>query len=111
MAASPFAPQYIHGVYIPSALLLFGTYIVRSEWMPYAVGLAILLGSWKVYSSCRSISLEFQRIILLILVLVPRKVLDPNRKDYQEFELKEKTILSHNTAMYGHYSVKTVASY
>jgi len=82
MAASPFAPQYIHGVYIPSALLIFGTYIVRSEWIPYAVGLAVILGSWKVYSS------------------LPRKVLDPNRKDYQEFELKEKTILSHNTAIY-----------
>jgi cytochrome-b5 reductase len=99
MAASPFAPQYIHGVYIPSALLIFGTYIVRSEWIPYAVGLAVILGSWKVYSSCRFIYSEILKIILLMLVIVPRKVLDPNRKDYQEFELKEKTILSHNTAM------------
>jgi cytochrome-b5 reductase len=55
MAISPLAPQYIHGVYIPSALLLFGTYIVKADWLPYAFGVAIILGSWKIYSSCTSI--------------------------------------------------------
>jgi cytochrome-b5 reductase len=52
MTISPLAPQYIHGVYIPSALLLFGTYIVKSEWLPYALGVAIMLGGWKIYDSC-----------------------------------------------------------
>lgn len=51
MAASPFEPQYVHGIYIPSALLLVGTYIVKSDWLPYAVGLAVVLGGWKVYAS------------------------------------------------------------
>ncbi|KAF2454069.1 NADH-cytochrome b5 reductase 1 [Lineolata rhizophorae] len=80
MAASPFAPQYVHGVYIPAALLIVGTAIVKKEWLPFAVALAAVLGGWKVYASGT------------------RKVLKPDQ--YQEFELKEKTILSHNTAIY-----------
>jgi hypothetical protein len=52
MAISPLAPQYLHGVYIPSALLLVGTYIVKSEWLPHALVVAILLGGWKIYQSC-----------------------------------------------------------
>jgi len=76
----PFAPQYVQGVYIPSALLIVGTAIMKKEWIPYAVILAIVLGSWKVYTN--------QAL----------KVLKPT--EFQEFELKEKTILSHNTAIY-----------
>lgn len=79
-SSSPFAPQYVHGVYIPSALLIVGTAIIKSEWLVYAVALAAILGSWKVYNN------------------LPRKVLKPN--EFQNFELKEKTILSHNTAIY-----------
>jgi len=82
MSHSLTAPRYINGVYIPSALLVFGMYIVRAQWIPYAVVVALTLGSWKIYSD------------------LPRKVLDANRKDFQSFELKEKTILSHNTAIY-----------
>ncbi|KAF2087080.1 ferredoxin reductase-like protein [Saccharata proteae CBS 121410] len=74
------APQYVHGVYIPSALLIVGTAIMKMEWLPFAVVLAAVLGGWKVYSN------------------QARKVLKPN--EFQEFELKEKTILSHNTAIY-----------
>lgn len=79
-SSSPFAPQYVHGVYIPSALLIVGTAIIKSEWLVYAMALAAILGGWKVYNN------------------VPRKVLKPN--EFQNFELKEKTILSHNTAIY-----------
>jgi len=35
---------------------------------------------------------------ILLTVAAPRKVLKPT--EFQEFELKEKTVLSHNTAMY-----------
>lgn len=45
------SPQYINGVYIPSGLLLIGCAIVKIEWIPYAVVLALALGSWKVYSN------------------------------------------------------------
>ncbi|KAK7191999.1 NADH-cytochrome b5 reductase [Paraphaeosphaeria sporulosa] len=75
-----FATQYVQGVYIPSALLIVGTAIVKKEWLPFAAALAVILGGWKVFSNA------------------PRKVLRPN--EFQEFPLKEKTILSHNTAIY-----------
>jgi cytochrome-b5 reductase len=45
------APGYIHGIYIPTGLLLVGIYIVRQEWLPYAVGVAVLLGAFKVYNN------------------------------------------------------------
>jgi cytochrome-b5 reductase len=51
MAINPFEPKYVHGVYIPSALLLVGTYIVKSEWLPYAAALALVLGGYKFFSS------------------------------------------------------------
>jgi len=78
--SGPFAPQYVHGVYIPCGLLIVGCAIVKSEWLPYAVVVAALLGGWKVYSN------------------QARKILKPDQ--FQQFELKEKTILSHNTAIY-----------
>lgn len=73
------APQFVHGIYIPTGLLIVGVAIVKKEWLPYAVALAAFLGGWKFYNSGS------------------RKVLKPN--EFQNFELKEKTILSHNTAM------------
>ncbi|MCJ1430107.1 NADH-cytochrome b5 reductase [Sticta canariensis] len=74
------SPQYINGIYIPSALLMVGVGIVKKQWLPYAAVLALVLGSWKVYSN---------RV---------RKCLKPDV--YQQFNLKEKTILSHNVAIY-----------
>ncbi|MCJ1437298.1 NADH-cytochrome b5 reductase [Xylographa pallens] len=74
------SPQYINGVYIPSGLLLVGCAIVKVEWLPYAVVLALALGTWKIY------------------VNQTKKVLKPDV--FQEFELKEKTALSHNVAIY-----------
>lgn len=79
-STSLFAPQFVHGVYIPSALLIVGLAIIKKEWAPYGVIVAAILGGWKIFAN------------------QPRKVLIPDK--FQEFELKEKTILSHNTAMY-----------
>jgi cytochrome-b5 reductase len=45
--------KYIDGVYIPSGLLVFGCLIVKREWVPYAVVLALLLGGYKVYSNSK----------------------------------------------------------
>ncbi|KAI1247773.1 NADH-cytochrome b5 reductase [Eutypa lata] len=72
--------RYIDGIYIPVGLLVVGTYIVKKEWTPYAVLLALVLGAWKYVSS------------------QPKKVLKPDV--FQEFELKEKTVISHNVAIY-----------
>ncbi|KAK9459357.1 uncharacterized protein V1516DRAFT_679674 [Lipomyces oligophaga] len=70
----------LHGLYIPMALIVVGTAIVKLEWVPYSIILALSLGALKVWRG------------------QPTKALRPDK--YQEFELKEKTILSHNTAIY-----------
>ncbi|KAL1954560.1 hypothetical protein VTO42DRAFT_1071 [Malbranchea cinnamomea] len=72
--------ENINGVYIPAALIVFGTSIVKSEWLPYAASLAVVLGAWKLMGN------------------KPRKVLNPT--EFQNFVLKEKTIVSHNVAIY-----------
>ncbi|KAI9887130.1 MAG: NADH-cytochrome b5 reductase [Watsoniomyces obsoletus] len=72
--------SHLHGIYIPYALLVVGTAIVRWEWVPYAVVLGAILGAWKLYSNR------------------PRRVLKGDQ--FQEFELQEKTVISHNVAIY-----------
>ena len=42
--------QYINGVYIPSGLLVLGCLIIKKEWAPFAVALAVALGSFKVWN-------------------------------------------------------------
>ncbi|KAI9769029.1 MAG: NADH-cytochrome b5 reductase [Geoglossum umbratile] len=74
------SPQYLNGIYIPAGLLVVGCWIVKKEWILYAVASAVVLGAWKGYNN---------RV---------RKVLNPN--EFQNFELKEKTIISHNVAIY-----------
>ncbi|KAL1847200.1 NADH-cytochrome b5 reductase [Paecilomyces lecythidis] len=75
-----FSTENITGVFIPSVLLVVGTTIVKKEWVPFAVALAAALSAWKVFSNRQ------------------RKVLNPN--EFQEFPLKEKTVVSHNVAIY-----------
>ncbi|KAL2886631.1 NADH-cytochrome b5 reductase 1 [Ceratocystis lukuohia] len=72
--------KYFDGVYIPMGLIVVGVYIIKKEWIPYAIALAVALGSYKFNS------------------MQPKKVLKPDQ--FQEFELKEKTIISHNVAIY-----------
>ncbi|RKF74271.1 NADH-cytochrome b5 reductase 1 [Golovinomyces cichoracearum] len=72
--------EYRDSIYFPAALLIAGTAIVRREWVPYAIALALMLSGYKIWNN---------RI---------QAVLQP--KVFQEFELKEKTIISHNVAIY-----------
>ncbi|KAH6664330.1 nitrate reductase [Plectosphaerella plurivora] len=72
--------KYFDAVYIPVGLIIVGTIIVKREWTPYSIVLALALGGWKFLS------------------LQAKKVLKPN--EFQEFELKEKTVISHNVAIY-----------
>lgn len=71
----------VNGVYIPSGLLIIGTAIVKAEWLPYAVALALALSGFKVFSSGAS----------------SKPVLT---QEFQEFEMTEKTVISHNVAIY-----------
>lgn len=79
-ASSLTSSQNLNGIIIPSGLLIFGTLIVKKEWAPFAVLLALALGSFKYFNN------------------LPKIFLKPDT--FQDLELKEKTILSHNTAIY-----------
>ncbi|KAI8959765.1 ferredoxin reductase-like protein [Daldinia sp. FL1419] len=81
MSAAPLTSRaYFDGIYIPAGLLVLGTFIVKKEWTPAAALVAIALGLLKYYRS------------------LPKVILKPDV--FQEFELKEKTIISHNVAIY-----------
>jgi cytochrome-b5 reductase len=74
------ARHLIDYVYVPAALLVVGTLVVKREWTPYSVALALAFGTWNFF--------QFQ----------VKKVLKPDV--FQDFELEEKTIVSHNVAIY-----------
>ena len=48
---SALAPEYVHGIYIPSALLIVGVAIVKMEWLLYAIVLTAVLAGWKFYTT------------------------------------------------------------
>ncbi|OQN98502.1 NADH-cytochrome b5 reductase 1 [Cryoendolithus antarcticus] len=78
--SGPLSTKYITGVYVPSAILVLGTAVFKAQWLPLAVAVAAALGGYTFYSS------------------QTKKVLIPDK--FQEYPLTEKTILSHNTAIY-----------
>ncbi|KAK1986831.1 oxidoreductase FAD-binding domain-containing protein [Colletotrichum cereale] len=80
MADSLASRKYFDNVYIPAGLIILGCAITKSEWVPYAVLLSLALGAYKFNS------------------MQIKTVLKPDA--FQEFELKEKTIISHNVAIY-----------
>lgn len=47
----PFAPQYVTGVYIPSAVLIVAAAVAKPSLLPLAVAVAAALGGWKFYSN------------------------------------------------------------
>lgn len=67
-------------VYIPTALLVAGTFVVKRDWTIYAAIVAFALGAYNLRT------------------LQIKKILKPDT--FQEFELEEKTIISHNVAIY-----------
>ncbi|OJJ85354.1 cytochrome b5 reductase family protein [Aspergillus glaucus CBS 516.65] len=76
-----FSTENINGVYIPSALLILGTFLVKQEWLPFAVAIAAVLGGVKLMGGSK-----------------PRKVLIADQ--FQDFILKEKNDISHNVTVY-----------
>lgn len=47
---SLFARQYIDYVYVPGALLVLGTLIVKRDWVIYSVALALSLGAYNFWN-------------------------------------------------------------
>jgi cytochrome-b5 reductase len=78
--SSLLARHYIDYVYAPGLLLVVGTLIVKKEWTPYAALISVLFGIYNF--------MAFQ----------VKKTLKPDV--FQDFELEEKTIVSHNVAIY-----------
>ncbi|KAI4743843.1 ferredoxin reductase-like protein [Aureobasidium sp. EXF-12298] len=76
----PFAPQYIQGVYAPSAILIVGAALVNKTLVPVAIAIAAALAGYQFFNN------------------QVKKVLDPTT--FQQFPLTEKVVLSHNTAIY-----------
>ncbi|KAF5640552.1 NADH-cytochrome b5 reductase 1 [Fusarium sp. NRRL 52700] len=74
------SPQYVTGVYIPCAALILGTLVFKPQWLPVALAVCAALGGYQHLNNQTN------------------KVLDPVK--FQEFPLVNKTVLSHNTAIY-----------
>lgn len=65
--------KYIDGIYIPAGLLVFGTFIVKREWVPYAVVLALALGAIKFIRTRKSAAVRPSKLLLRILIAgIPR---------------------------------------
>lgn len=57
----------LHGIYIPATLLVVGTAIVNRDWIPYAVGVALVLSGFKVYRG-RKFNIFFSNVPSLFLL-------------------------------------------
>ena len=87
----------IDPVYPIALIILGGITATKTEYLPYAAGVVVLL---LAANSLRSSLFLTIGIILMVVLEQPkvRKVLKPDI--YQNFELAEKKIISHNTASY-----------
>jgi cytochrome-b5 reductase len=45
-----FSRRHRDYIYIPAGLLIVGTMIVKIDWTPYAVALALVLGTWNYFT-------------------------------------------------------------
>ncbi|EGX94368.1 nitrate reductase [Cordyceps militaris CM01] len=95
---SLFARQYIDYVYVPGFLLIIGTAIVKASWVIYAIPVALLFGAYNFWNFRESQSLRIPSFSALPCLREIKKVLKPDV--FQEFELQEKTVISHNVAIY-----------
>ncbi|EQL01366.1 nitrate reductase [Ophiocordyceps sinensis CO18] len=95
------ARHYLDYVYIPAALLVLGTLIVKRDWAVYSALVALGLGAYNIWSfrESRSGPLHQRRGSWLMNGRAEiKKVLKPDV--FQQFELQEKTVISHNVAIY-----------
>jgi cytochrome-b5 reductase len=47
----PFAPQYIQGVYAPSAILIVGAALVNKTLVPVAIAIAAALAGYQFFNN------------------------------------------------------------
>jgi cytochrome-b5 reductase len=96
----PLAPQYITGIYVPSAILIVGTAAFKLQWLPLALAVCAALGGYQFFANRTTFPTSHHcfRTLTYTPPTEQKKVLDP--AVFKEFPLTEKTILSHNTAIY-----------
>ena len=51
----PFAPQYIQGVYAPSAILIVGAALVNKTLVPVAIAIAAALAGYQFFNNRESL--------------------------------------------------------
>lgn len=94
---------YLDAIIIPAGLLVAGVYIVKPDYVLYAAAVTAALSAFKFkrmreWPSNGELTFDLGTLLTpLYLYVEPKKVLKP--AEFQEFELTEKTVLSHNTAM------------
>ena len=94
----PLAPQYINFVYIPSAILIASTALFKVTWIPVAVAIAAALGGFQFYNNRSGAIFAISEPLRTPTDIETKKCLDPNK--FQDFPILEKTVTSHNTAIY-----------
>lgn len=47
----PLTPQYVYFVYIPSAILIAGTALLKVQLLPVAVAISAALAGWQVFNN------------------------------------------------------------
>lgn len=62
----------LHGIYIPTALLIFGVALVKPYWTPYAILVAGSLALLKFYRGSKYIS-YFQVCVVILTYQDPNK--------------------------------------
>lgn len=93
---------------IPPAAIVLGAAIMKPEWLPYAVAVAALVGGLAFFATSSSAAPAGPRLTFSELAKGGEEketktgVLDP--KEFAEFPLVEKQVISHNTAVYALHS-------
>lgn len=73
--------QPLHGIYIPIALMIFGTWILDTSYLPYTIAFIVIMCSINFYSAWSR-----------------RRSIHPVK--WNDLELMDTTIISKNTAIY-----------
>lgn len=61
--SSLFQRKYIDYIYMPGALLVLGTVIVKKEWAPYAALLAVVWGLYNFNAMRESFLCQYEQTI------------------------------------------------
>ena len=96
-----FSADKVLGAYVPSILLVAGTFFFKQELVPVSVALAAVLSGWKIFNNRTCIPshcLLFPLVSNRARSAGPRKVLNPTQ--FQEYKLERKMDVSHNVTIY-----------